>query len=205
MSPNPESRFQSVALIHDAGDSPEGYAGEFRRILGESHPGVRFILPYLPMETRPAEHMFDQVSHKLFPLLPPHTLLVGFGLGGLVACVMQERFPHLSLPVFAINAPACEDGLEIEAGLYQRPERTVIYSDRYKPIEMKCEYWDTRSSYAVSVPWLANGVQKAMYATAYVLSSFMRGLDLTHEIVTLFPDNDHEIRFRAATEVASIQ
>ena len=110
MSPNLESRFQTVALIHDAGDSPEGYAGEFRRILGRATPASVLFYPISQWKPEPAEQMFDQVSHKLFPLLPPHTLLVGFGLGGLVACVMQERFPHLSLPVFAVNSPAWRTG-----------------------------------------------------------------------------------------------
>ncbi len=183
----PNSRFQSVIFL----DEPDGCAKELSIILGESHPGVHFLCP--PIPTHPTGFIgFTLATIRLLPLIQsnPKTLLIGKGFGGLLAAMIQERHPQLDLSVIAINAPTHEDGMGMS---WSRPrpslirdERVVLYSSQYKPLQ-DADLWLGYADLVFDVPWLAEGVQKALHATSYVISAFMRGLDLRKEIASLFP------------------
>ncbi len=87
MNPN-DLRFQTVVLLHDREDSPDGHVGELAKLLQESHPLVRFICPVVPV-TVDSQNSFHLSAVKLFPLIPARSLVIGFGTSGLFACALQ--------------------------------------------------------------------------------------------------------------------
>lgn len=199
MNPN-DSRFQTVVLLHDREDEPDGHVGEIAKILQESHPLVRFIIPVIPV-TADSKNSFHVAAVKLFPLIPPRSLVIGIGTSGLFACALQEKFPLLDLSVFAINPPTYQDDLEVgmETGWSAQAMRVVLYSSQYEPLKRYLpDGWNRYADFAFDCPWLANGIGKAVYATSYLISAFMRGLDLKQEIATFLPPQKDQAQSEAA-------
>lgn len=164
-----ESRFRNVVVFGDEG-------AEFIRILGESHPNVGFLNPPIPAFGTSA---FYPSMYKLMPLFLPDSLIIS--LGSIFAITVQEGFPHLNLSVFAVNPPLDELAL-----MWKGANRAVLYSSQYEPIKAyQPEEWSRRTDYAYDVPWLSRGVGGALYATSYLASVFMRGLDLRKEVLTM--------------------
>jgi hypothetical protein len=182
-----ESRFSTVVFLHDREDNPDGHVGELTRILSESHPNVRFLRPSLPTGG------FLAVAAALFPLFVPNSLMVGIGSGGLFAVAMQERFPALNLSVCAINSSPEQDELAYPwttAKAYSLG-RVILYSSQYEPLRGKQpEQWSKYCDLVFDVPWLSGGVQKAFYSTSYLISTFMRGLNMAKEVASIQPPQD---------------
>ena len=177
-----ESRFQIVLLLHDLGDNPYGQVEELRRILAETHPNVIFVHP-------PVSEDFNSLMAFL-TLFQPNSLVVGLGLGGLFASVMQERFPYLNLSVFAVNPPMEYErdgasGERVSVG-ESTGQRIVLYSSQYEPLRgEQPEQWSKYCDLVFDVPWLSEGVQKAFYSTSYLISAFMRGRNMPKEVASV--------------------
>jgi hypothetical protein len=179
------SRFQTVVLLHDRGDSPDGQVGELARILSEAHPSVKFLRPFVPAMSE-VWGSFDLPAAKLLPLLQPNALVVGIGLGGLFAVALQEQFTALNLSVFAVNAPPPQDDLAGGWRTGTASGRAAVYSSEYEPLRGDHpKRWTQHADLAFDFPWLSGGIQKAMYATSYLISSYMRGLDLKKAVASL--------------------
>lgn len=184
-----ESRFRTVVLLHDHGDNHDGPVKELAHILQENHPLVKFVCPPIPTALD-AQANVNLLAVKLLPVFQPNSLVVGLGLSGLFAVAIQERFPALNLSVFAINAPSSKDGLTDVWKTRETSslERVVLYSSQYEPIrDGQPEKWSQYADQVYDVPWLSGGVQKAMYATSYLISAYMRGLDLRKEVPSILP------------------
>jgi hypothetical protein len=178
-----DSRFQSVVLLHDQDDNPDGRMGDLARILGETHPNVHFLRPSLP----PRLENFDILAARYRPMFQANSLIVGEGHGGLRAIAFQERFEPLNLSVVAINPPLGDELWQPSHMLHSFAlDRVVLYSSQNEALRnTKPEEWAEYSSRSFDVPWLAGGVQKAVYATSYLVSTIMRGLDVAKEVASM--------------------
>lgn len=79
----------AVYLIRDKGESPEGPVKKLQAVLEQHWPGLNFIRPDIPFYDlkRPA----DVAAKELLRTpIQEGSLLVGMGLGGLVAARLQE-------------------------------------------------------------------------------------------------------------------
>jgi hypothetical protein len=173
------SRFSQVTLLDEA---PAAFPKRMRDILCATHPEVSYAMPYLPggMAGLAALAFVKQYIHRI----KPYSLLVGHGNGGLVACALQEAFPVLYLSAFAVNAPTEQGRLWLHGEL-QNYNRVSLYSSAYPAIKHACN-WASCTPLAFDVPWLSNGVRE-YYAVGYLVSSFMRGLDMEAEVAKMFP------------------
>lgn len=178
------SRFTEVLLLHDQGDGPGGRLDSLVTLIKESHPTVRFTSPVISINGDTAAN-FNTLAIKILPMLHPNTMVLGDGIGGLFAVALQERFPALNLGVFAINAPVRQDTLSQEWNNLYSLDRVILYSSEFPALRGTPHNWAQYSRNAYDVPWLTGGYQKAMYATAYLISSFMKGLDMGKELSCL--------------------
>ncbi len=77
--------------------------------------------------------------------------------------------------------------------------RVVLYSSAYEPLQrLHPEMWSRYADFAFDCPGLAQGFDKAKYATAYMISALMRGLDLKQEIATFSPQQKDQAQSEAA-------
>ena len=177
-----DSRFQMVTLLHDVGDSPDGNVGLIYNNLVDSHPGVRILRPYVPMYLATAKDNFKSTSIKILPMLQPDSLIVGVGISGLFASVLQDNFPGLNLTVFTINSPISDGGLIMDEPV---SERVSVYSSEI----IKNPIIPPYSTQSFDVKWLSDGIEKSINGISYIISSFMRyQIDMKQEIARLvFP------------------
>jgi predicted esterase YcpF (UPF0227 family) len=104
----------AVYLIHGKGESPEGTVKKLQSVLEQHWPGLNFFRPDIPFfdPKRPADVAVKELLRIPMPL---GSLLVGVGLGGLVAARLQE-LGRQDLQVLAISSPTWADEFTLEAG-----------------------------------------------------------------------------------------
>src|ERR1035441_2167000 len=116
------SRFQNVYLFHGRGEAP-GNPLTLEEMLWARFPRVNYIRPLLRHidPTVTAKDSFKSASHKTF-MIEPKSLIIGFGMGGLIAAALQERFPLHELSVFAISSPTHMTTLTLTKRIEDRRE-----------------------------------------------------------------------------------
>ena len=87
--------------------------------------------------------------------------------------------------MFAVNAPSADGPLRAQPVARLMHSRFLIYSPG--AVRGTCA-WDSLNAPArAEAPWLERGVGGSYYALAYLISAFMRGLDMDREVRLLFP------------------
>ena len=192
MSPSHESVFSRVYILHDRESTLS--VAELETVLRSAHPNVEFIRPWFRQKPLVSPVAYDYfMSMSAFR---SRSLVVGIGLAGLCAASMQERFPELGSSVIAIDAPT-QDGILGLVGSFRdlRPTPTTesalvaLYSSQYEPIKGRCD-WRKHADYAFDHRAWAYGIGYAVYTSAYLISSFMRGLDLNREAARVIPHKE---------------
>ncbi len=196
LPPNP-TRFANVYLFHGKGGSPDGAVLNLEAILQHAYYDVRFKRPCLPhrMPDVTAEESLDYVVLQYRNTMLPNSLIVGIGLGGLLAVRLQELSPHLDLSVFAINAPTSENEVKISsihplfaaAPNLLQSNLVALYSSLDKEIKGRVN-WSDFTPWAFDMPMLRyHDTDLCKYAVCYLISRFMQGRDMTTEVNNLFP------------------
>jgi len=54
-------------------------------------------------------------------------------------------------------------------------------------IKGRCENWHELTDLAFDVPWLMHDIDPAKYTVCYLISCYLRGLDMRDEVENLFP------------------
>ena len=104
----------AVYLIHGKGDSTNAPVNKLQAVLEQHWPGLNFIRPDLPFHD-PRSPADVAVKELLRIEIPEGSLLVGLGLGGLVAARLQE-LGRQDLQVIAIGSPTWADEVALESG-----------------------------------------------------------------------------------------
>jgi pimeloyl-ACP methyl ester carboxylesterase len=182
-----KSRFQDIYLLHGKGGSPDGTVAKLEKILRDGYPNVKMSRPLLPHHDIlvPAENSLAWLDERFLPFIIPGALLVGVSMGGLLAAKLQELHPQANFSVFAVVAPTSLDKVHLEKKM---PNRVALYSSSAdEVIRGRCENWPELTDQAFDVPWLAHDVDIAKYRVAFLLSCYLKGLDMQQEINDLFP------------------
>lgn len=178
----PTPNFSGVYLLHGAGESPDNLDKIEARLCNHvrvwvSRPTLAHAAPGINAEQ--SSRTFRKTG------ILPESLLVGFGLGGLVAAKLQELEPDLNLSVLAINAPTSDGSVSLK----RTRQRTAMYSSKYPPLH-GCANWGEYTEGFDSnfdVEWLRHGYGLKKYTLGYLISKVVRGKDLYFEVKTIFP------------------
>jgi pimeloyl-ACP methyl ester carboxylesterase len=171
----------------------EALAADITAILTSRYPTIRIVAPVMPFGPGvPVSAVLAWARTTFRPLVEKNSLIIGFGLGGLVACALQEQEPDLNVSVFAVNAPVWDgtDGpgaVELAwdcGGPEAATMRIALYSSAYEPLAN----WQAWADEAYDVPWLQHGADLAKHAIVYMIAAFLRDGSIKQEIATLFPD-----------------
>ena len=187
------SRFKCHYLLHDRGDTVNGMVENFEDIIVQldsksSNIEPMFKRPPLPYgfkEDGKTEDSYRWVCTYLLPEILPNSLIVGFGLGGLLAAKLQEDFPSKSSAVLAINSPLIDGSIKLNGAPVKN--RVSIYSRSYPPIRDCSRQWLTVSSQSYDVPWLQHGNNLSKYALCHLISSYMKAEDISTEFEAFEP------------------
>ena len=188
-------RFDHVVVLHDGGDEwPGGPAAELTRHLRHVHPGLTVASPEVGYGGRVwATPGSDGAAwargwaRRNSAFVERRYLVVGLGLGGLVACAAQDALPSWGLAVFAVNSPTREGGVSAW-DIPARAERFSLFSGAYAPIAGRCGWEAGRNaSGTADVAWLADGVGRSHHALAYMVNAFLCGADMDRETRLLLP------------------
>jgi hypothetical protein len=180
-----QSKFRDVYFFERRGSLD---AAEVKRIISHGYPDVQFALPLLPHSDRAEDllHYADWlIKRQLPPFVAPDSLIVGLSLGGLIAAKLQELHPRMNLSVFSVGAPTSYGGVKLEKKM---SNRVSLYSQTDEFTRDRCENWPELTEEAFDVPWLGHGVRTSTYTVCYLLSCYLRGLNIRHEVETLIPD-----------------
>jgi pimeloyl-ACP methyl ester carboxylesterase len=178
----PRARFKEVCLIHERGGAPDGIVQRLQELLERNYKKISYNRPLLP-HSNPhirAERSLEWMDN-FTPFLPRGILLVGIGLGGLLAAKIQEMHPELDLSVFAVCAPTELDFVKLEKKV---DKRAALYSS----VMRECRNWPEFSSQAFDVPWLAFNPNPVKHSVAYLLACYLRGWNIEKQVRTLFPE-----------------
>jgi hypothetical protein len=176
----------AVYLIDGNGHSPGGPVEKLQAVLEQHWPGLNFIYPDIPFRDSrsPAEVALGELLRRP---IPEGSLLVGQGLGGLVAAKLQELVHH-DLQIIAISSPTWADEVTLE----RRAERRIaFYSSQDPIIRARVANWPQLTSFSQDLNWLDQNTDPHLKYIARIFDWYVEGT-LTEWI--------HKIRESAATK-----
>ena len=176
----------AVYLIRGKDESPGGPVKKLQAVLEQHWPGLTFIRPDTPFydTKRPAE---VAVKELLRMAMPQGSLLVGVGLGGLVAARLQE-LGREDLQVIAVSSPTWED----EVILRRCAERRLaFYSSQDRIIRSRVANWSQLASFSQDLDWLDPETDRHLKYVARIFDWYVEGT---------LPKWIHKIRKSATTQ-----
>jgi hypothetical protein len=178
------SRFADIVWLHGRDERPgEGPTSRIAKLTVGTYPMISYHRPYIPTVT--TEDAVTFVKDNYASRIKRGSLLVGLHRGGLIACALQHAFPALVLSVFAVNSPSEDSGVPNFPAVGNPGNRVALYSSAFVPIKSRCDWQATAQDFDVT--WLRDGIGNAYYPVTYLLSAFMRGLDMRKEVSRMFP------------------
>jgi pimeloyl-ACP methyl ester carboxylesterase len=180
------SNFQNVYIFHGQGGSPEGTALVLEGLLYQRFPKVKFIRPLLRHQDEgvTARDSFRAAAKKI-KLLQKDSLIIGISMGGLVASVLQEKFPDLNLSVFAISSPTKTSTLAINTLVPDK--RVALYSHLDKKVGEYTIKWPLLTNLAFDVSWMqSHNTDDQKYSVTSVIAAFMSGQDVSAAVENVF-------------------
>ncbi len=162
----------AVYLIHGKGDSTE-CACETSLCAGQGTALARIefysALTYLSYDARsPAD---VAVKELLRTPIPEGSLLIGVGLGGLVAARLQE-LGRQDLQVIAICSPTWADEVTLESGAERR---LAFYSSQDPIIGPRIANWPKLASFSQDLVWLDQETDQHLKYIARLFDWYVEG------------------------------
>ena len=172
-----DSIFSKHYIFHDFGEGPDEATKKLCKIARERTGDKRFFtVPQMPYHSPVvAEWVVEkQLAASLMGDLAYNSLLVGIGMGGLLAARMQAEFPLHVNAVLAVYPPF---GAELPP--LRRGTRTILYP--YKEGYARFQRTDG-SLRAYGLPCLIHGPALAPYAIYSLIRKCTLGGDLWEQI-----------------------
>ena len=176
----------AVYLIHTKDEATDGPVKKLQSLLEQHWPGLDFTRRDIPFHDlkRPAD---VAVKELLRIPMPQSSLLVGLGLGGLVAARLQE-LGRQDLQVLAISSPTWADEVILESWAERR---LAFYSSQDPIIGSRIANWPQLASYSQDMDWLDQETGKHLKYIARLFDWYVEGT---------LPKWIHNIRKSAATK-----
>jgi hypothetical protein len=160
----------AVYLIHGKGESPEGTVMKLQAVLEQHWPGLNFVCPVIPFYD-PRKPAAVAVKELLRTTMPRGSLLVGVGLGGLVAARLQE-LGRQDLQVIAISSPTWSDEVTLES----RTERRLAFYSSHDPIiGSRIANWPKLASFSQDLDWLDQETSKNLKYIVRLFDWYVEG------------------------------
>ena len=176
----------AVYLVHGKGETPDGPVKRIQAVLEQHWPGLNFIRPQLPFYD-PRGPAGVAVKELLRIPIPRGSLLLGLGLGGLVAARLQE-LGRQDLQVIAISSPTRADELILESCAERR---LAFYSPQDPIIRSRIAYWPQLASFSRDLDWLDQKTDRHLKYIARLFDGYVEGM---------LPQWIHNIRKPTATQ-----
>src|ERR1700739_409940 len=180
------SRFKCHYLFYDRNDN--GLTEKLESIVTQTATKAgceeplfkRPQLPYGFNDDGSAADSYNWLRRYLLPdmIQFQNVLVVGIGLGGLLAAKLQEEFAT-NINVMTFNAPLVE-GISLNGSLVRN--RVSIYSSLYSPL---CSQWMRVAPQTYDVPWLQHGTNLPKLALAHLIASYMKAENIGIEVEAL--------------------
>jgi hypothetical protein len=189
-----------IPTIYIFGDDPV-VAASIEQILASRFTTTRVVRALMPFgDSIPVSTVLTWARTAFRPFIEKGSLIVGLGLGGLIACALQEKEPDLDLSVIAVNAPLWdgtdgEDAVELawNTGPSGGSMRIAIYSSLYGPYRYRAmNIWQSYADEAFDLPWLQHGIDLAKHAVCYLIATYLRDGSIRDEVTTVFPSQKTE-------------
>jgi len=180
------SRFVMHYLLNDFQDSSAEFTVKLAGILKEHFPRDLFFqggIPY-PAGFVPGKWPFPPASIAMPPGVAPHSLLIGIGTGGNVACEMQDDSRFSGVSVFAVSMPS---GIDTHPGKGSRVDLKGSRDGTYGP-SVLLRHHRTPNPNSIQIyllPCLAHGPGLAAYAIAYLIGEYLMREDICDSVMAI--------------------
>lgn len=184
--PASQSRFQNIYLFHDRGGSPDGAVLNLEAILQHAFYDVKFWRPDFPHRDLgvKAEESLDYAILQYRKEIIPNSLIVGIGLGGLIAAKLQELSPHLNLSVITLMSPMHAGVVSLE----EKNKQRIAFYSKEDPEALYHSDWPFAETF--DLPMLRyHEINNCKYAICYLIVTYIQGKGLTEAVNNLFPPN----------------
>lgn len=173
----------TIYLFHDRGVGPETLQ-KLEEILRNALPDTNYVAPYLPHTHTgiSAEDSYNRVNSKF--RFPVGSVIIGVGLGGLIAAKIQET-ARPDLKIVAIAAPTQEDKVILEKKI---PGRLALYSTKDDLIKPNTN-WELFSFEAHDyTPLMFHNVEDNNYMLAFLVKTWLEGKSVEKELLSIHAD-----------------
>jgi hypothetical protein len=163
-----------IHIFHDRGQDPEDLQ-QFALLLERSLPQTSYDLPILPhfntgVKTEDSFRLIAQRNH-----FHSGTIIIGIGLGGLLAAKLQEI---QDLTVIAIAAPTQWDGVKLRT---KNRNRLAVYSSHDENIMPFTNWLDYTDDAFECSPLMFHDISDNRYKLALVVKQYLQGGDYKNE------------------------
>lgn len=157
-----------IHIFHDRGQGPEDLE-QFKLLLKRSLPQTDYEIPHLPhLNTGvKAEDSFKLIAQRNHFL--SGTIVIGFGLGGLLAAKLQET---QDLTVIAIAAPTQWDGIKLKG---KETHRLAIYSSHDEQLMPFTNWPDYTPEAFECTPLMFHDIDDNRYKLALIIERYLQG------------------------------
>jgi hypothetical protein len=164
-----------IHIFHDRGQGPEDLE-QFRLLLKRSIPQTDYDIPHLPhLNTGiKAEDSFKLIAQRNH--FPSGTVVIGFGLGGLLAAKLQET---QDLTVIAIASPTQWDGVRLKT---MSRHRLAIYSSHDEHIMPFTNWADFTDEAFECTPLMFHDIDDNRYKLARIVKEYLQGGNFKTEL-----------------------
>lgn len=171
-----EIRDLYIYILPGMEDHPEGLPLAFQMALSEVLRGL-WIRPWMRYLDG-SEDVPTAICDWSYRKIPDGSLLVGVGIGGTVACGLQDHVKDLL--VYAVNSPVQTEGYEVHPAAL--PGQRVVFFNSMNPNLYGVQDWRGKCDVALDLPFLNSEILPDLPLLASLIGYSLMGRDL-HEVL----------------------
>lgn len=180
--------YKTIYLFHDQEGTTNGTVLTLELLLRRMYPELDYVRPMLiHQDSRIVpEEAYADIKRAIESIgILPGALIIGLGVGGLLAAKLLEDFPELNLTVIAISSPTRVGLFTLKPDLHEN--LISLYSSQDDFI-FEATNWPDYTSQSFDVLWLRDHrIEKHKYSITRVLESYLNGDDIHLAVRDVFP------------------